>query len=174
MQTAVSVIAETAVRGIAVRVLMSVAIPVIIPVTIAFGPVAPFFVCLMLVVPVVLVSVLVVIPDEILAMIFPPEVIVVSAVVVEMQVRLGFVHHHFVGMVEIKIIVTWRQFMRKCPVPSVKINKLVGRHIIIGLYVRNIIIFHMIVSCWSPGRLFTDVDRKTDLCLRGVQPCGGR
>jgi hypothetical protein len=40
--------------------------------------------------------------------------------------------------------------MGKCPMPPVQINELMIGNVIIGLDVRNVIIFHVIVTCGTP------------------------
>jgi len=56
---------------------------------------------------------------------------------------------------------------------SVQINELVGRYIIITLNIRNIIIFHVVITRRTPGRLCPDVHRNVELRLRGIQQGGG-
>ena len=142
---------------------------IFVPMMIAFGPVAPFFIRLMLVMPVVPVPFIMAIPDELLpAGSFSPEMVIIPAVLVKVQVRLGFIHHYFVGVIEIEIMITGGQLMRKGPMPSVEVNKLMVRYIVIRLNIRNIIIFHMIVTGWSPGRLNAEIDGKADLCVRRI------
>jgi hypothetical protein len=89
---------------------MSVTIMVLVspPMSVTFGFVSPFFVRLMLIVPMVPVPVVMAIPDELLAGRLSPEMIEVSAVFVKMQVWLGFVDHLFMAMIEIEIMVAGR------------------------------------------------------------------
>jgi hypothetical protein len=159
-------------------ILMSVSAMVIIPTIIAmivapmpvaFGSVSPFFVRLVLIVPMVPVPLVTAVPDKLLARRLSPEMIVGPAVLVKMQVGLRLVHHLFMAMIQIKITVAGGQFMGKCPVSPVQVNELMIRNVIIGLDVGNIIIFHVIVSRGSPGWLYANVDRKMDLGLCAVQ-----
>jgi hypothetical protein len=148
-----------------VTALVIATLTVITPMPVAFGPVPPLFVGFMLVVPVIPVSLVMTIPDELLARPLSAETIELPAVFVEMQVGLRFIHHLFVTVIKIKITVTGRQFTGICPMPPVKINKLMIRYVIISLDIRNIIIFHVVIPGWSPGRLRSDVYRNPDLRL---------
>jgi hypothetical protein len=66
------------------------------------------------------------------------------------QVRLGFIHDHFIAVIKVKSVIPGRQLGGKGPVPIAQINELVRRNIIVALDIRNIIIFHMIVSGGTP------------------------
>ena len=151
-------------------ILVSVAFVVIFtPMPVALWPVSPLFVCLVLVMPMLLVAILMVVADEFLARRVPTEMIVVPAVLVKMQIRLWLVDDYFPAMIEIKIIIAGRQFVREGPVAAIEINKLVVGYIVIRLNVRNVIIFHVVVTSGPPGWLNTNVYRKIDLRACSVQ-----
>jgi hypothetical protein len=142
-----------------------VAFPMLIsPMPVAFGPVPPFFPGFMLVVPMVPVSVIMTVPDKFLLRRLATEMVVVPAMLIIVQIRLRVIHHHFMTVIKIEIVITRRQFMRKCPMTPVKIDKLMVRYIVIGLDVRNVVIFYVIIPCRPPGRLGPDVYGKMDLC----------
>jgi len=134
------------------------------PMSVSFGSVTPLFISFMLIMPMIPVSLIMTVPDELLVRRLTAEMIKVPSVLVEMQISLWLIYHLFMTVIKIKIMITGRQLMRERPVPPVKIDKLMIGHIIIGLYVRNIIIFHMIISCRPPGRLRPNVYGKMNLC----------
>jgi hypothetical protein len=120
------------------------------PMPVAFGPVPPLFVGFMLIMPVVPVPVIMTIPDEFLIRRLATEMIESAAVIVEMQVGLRVIYHLFVAVIKVKITITGRQIAGICPMSPVKVNKLMVGYIIIGLDVRNIIIFYVVVPGRSP------------------------
>ena len=123
-------------------------VPVIMPVSPAL--VSPFFIGFMLVVPVIAVTFFMVVANKFLAVSDTPEMIKRFFVFGIMKIGLRFIYHFLMTMVKIKPPVLWRQFVRKCPMTTVHINKLVRRYIIITLDAGNIVIFYMIIARWSP------------------------
>jgi hypothetical protein len=150
--------------------LVSVTFVVIItPMPVALWPVSPLFVCLVLIMPMLLVAVVMAVADEFLTRRGSAEMIVVPTMLVKMKIGLWFVNYYFPAMVEVKIIIAGRQFMREGPVTAVEINELMVGHVVICLNVRNVIIFYVIVPSRSPGWLNTNVYRKIDLCACRIQ-----
>jgi len=143
------------------------------PVSVAFRLVSPFFIGLVLIMPMVSVPVFMIIADELLSMRLAAEMVIIPAMFVKMQISLRFVDHYFVTMIQVIIAIVGRQFIGKCPVTVVQINKLVRRDIIIALNIRNIIIFHVVIAGGPPGRLCTNIYRNADLRLRGDGQRGG-
>ena len=143
---------------------LMVIMTIITPVSISLGPMTPLFIGFMLIMPMISVSFIMTVPDELLVRRLSAEMIKVPSVFVKTQISLWLIYHLFMTVIKIKIMITGRQLMRKRPVPPVKIDKLMIGHIIIGLYVRNIIIFHVIIPCRSPGRLRPNVYGKMNLC----------
>jgi len=129
-------------------------------------PVPPFFIRLVLIMPVVPVPVLTAVPDKHLTMRVPAEMIELRPVLIKTQISLRLVDHLFMAMVKIEIAVARRQIMREGPVTPVQVDELVVGNIVISLNIRNIIILHMIISNRTPGRLLPDIDRYTYLRLR--------
>ena len=89
------------------------------PMPVTFRPVPPFFVCFVLIMPMIPVSLIMAIPDELLMRLLTAEMIEVPSVFVEMQISLWLIDHLFMRVIKIKITVTGRQLMRKCPMTPV-------------------------------------------------------
>jgi hypothetical protein len=147
-----------------VAIMVVTAPMVLAPMPVTFGSVTPFFIGFMLVMPMIPVTVIMTVPDELLVGRLSAEMIKLPPVFVKMEISLWLIYYLFMTMVKIKIMITGRQFMGKCPMAPVQINKLMIGYIIIGLYIRNIIIFHMIIPRRPPGRLSPDVYGKLKLC----------
>jgi hypothetical protein len=126
---------------------------------VSFGSVPPFLIRLVLVMPVVPVAVLPAVPDKHLPMRISTKMIVCRAMLVKMKIWLRLIHHFFVTMVKIEIVIAGRKFMREGPVPPVQVDELMVRNIIVCLNVRDIIVFHVIISNRTPGWLLSDIDR---------------
>jgi hypothetical protein len=152
-----------------VATLMVIMMVVTTPMPVTFRPVTPFFIGFMLVMPMIPVSVIMTVPDELLIRRLSAEMIKVPSVFVETQISLWLIYHLFVTVIKVKIAITGRQLTGKCPMAPVKIDKLMIGYIIIGLYVRNIIIFYMIIPRRPPGRLRPNVYGKLNLCRCWIQ-----
>ena len=86
---------------------------------VSFRTVTPFFIGLMLIMIMPFVPVVMAIPDKFLTMLIAPEMIIIPAMLVIMQIRLRLIHHDLAAMIKIEIIVVRRQLARKTPVPAV-------------------------------------------------------
>ena len=62
---------------------------------------SPFFICFLLVMPVVPVFIFAVLPYKVLTVRVPPVLVIGRPVFIEMQIRLGFVHYHFIAVEQI-------------------------------------------------------------------------
>ena len=140
----------------------------VLAIVMAVVTMTPFFVGLVLVMPVLGVTIIMVAANELLLVVFAAEMVIVAAVFVVMQVRLRLVDHYFMAVIKVEIMIAGGQFMGKDPAAFALIHELVVRNIIVRLNIGNIVIFHMIVTCRAPRRLNTNVDGKLDLCLNGM------
>ena len=83
--------------------------PVIMPVPSA--PVSPFFICFMLIMPMIAVAVFMVVADKFLAVPDTPEMIKRFSVFGIMKIGLWFIYYFFMTMVKIKAPVPGRQLV---------------------------------------------------------------
>lgn len=130
--------------------------------------VAPFFVCFMLVVPVFLIAVVVAAADEFLVVAFATEVVIIAAVLVEMQVRLRIVDDYLVTVIEIEVMVAGGQLAGEDPTAFTLVDELMIGDVVVRLDVRDVIVFDVIVTRGAPGGLNADVDGEMNLGLCGV------
>ncbi len=80
-------------------------------------------------------------------------------------VRSGIIYHYFVSIIQIVTTVSWRKCGTKYPLWSLLINKLPSGNIIVGIHIRQIIVFCMIVPNWSPYRLSPDINANINLSI---------
>jgi len=78
------------------------------PVSIAFGPVSPFFIGFVLIVPMVPIPIITTLPDKLLPMCISAVLVVIRAMLIIMQIRLRLIHHYFMTMIQIIIMVAGR------------------------------------------------------------------
>jgi hypothetical protein len=92
---------------------------IIPPAPVTFRPVPPFFVGFMLIMPMIPVSLIMAVPDELLARPLSAEMIKAPSVFVKTQISLRLIYHLFMTVIKIKIAIARRHFMRKCPMTPV-------------------------------------------------------
>ena len=83
-----------------------------------------------------------------------------------MHPRCTLVQHHLVCIIKIKISIAWWQVRACNPCTAIHIYILLCVHIIVSIYIGNIVVVHMIITGRSPGWLCTYVYLQTDLCMR--------
>jgi hypothetical protein len=121
--------------------------------------VTKFFICFILIVPMVLVPVIIAFADEYLSIRpMSSEFGVFHSVFVIVQIRPGIIQYYFMAMIKIEIWISRRKVIRKYPATISQVNKLMARDKIITADIRDIIIIHMIVSDGSPGWLVVNID----------------
>lgn len=135
---------------------------------IAIVVVAPFFVCFVLVVPMVGVTVVMAGADVLLMIAFAAEMVVLPAVFIEVQVGLRFVDDYLVTVIEIEIPVTGRQVAGEDPAAFALINELVIGNIVVRLDVGDVVVLDVVVTSGTPGGLDTDVNGHMDLRVSWV------
>jgi hypothetical protein len=99
--------------------IMMVVMMIITPLSVSFRPVTPLFIGFMLIMPMIPVSIVMTVPDELLAGRLSTEMIKVPPVFVEMQISLWLIYYLFMTVIKIKIMIAGRQLMRKCPMAPV-------------------------------------------------------
>jgi hypothetical protein len=71
-----------------------------------------------------------------------------------------FVNHHFIAVVQVIITISWRQITCVYPYIVLIINILMVRYIIVGINIRDIIIFCMVIANRAPIRLTAYIEPK--------------
>jgi hypothetical protein len=140
----------------------------ILSVVVAVIVVTPAFVGFVLVVPVFLIAIFMVVADEILVVAFTAEVIIVATMFVVVHPGLRFIYDYLVAVVDIEIAVAGRHLTGVNPTILALIDELMIGNIVVTVHIGNIIIFHMIIACRTPGRLNADVDGEMNLSLCGI------
>ena len=138
---------------------------VTVAVMVAIVVMAPFFVCFVLVVPVLLVAIIVADANDFLLIVFAAEAVIIPAMLIVVQVGLRFVDDYLMSVVEIEVMIAAGQVVGEDPAAFPLIDELMVGNIVVSLDVGDVIVFDMIVACRAPGGLDTNVDGKLDLRL---------
>jgi hypothetical protein len=131
--------------------------------------VTKFFICFILIVPMVPVSVIFAFTDENLTIgPMSPEFRIFRPVFIVVQIGPGVIKHYLMAMIKIEILISWRKVIGKYPATIPQVNELMPRDKIITADIWDIIIIYMIISNGSPGRLVVNIDANGYLCGNSI------
>jgi len=108
------------------------------------------------------------ITDNYLTIVMAPVPAVLAPVVITTPVWGIIIQHHFVTPVQIIVPVDPWQRCGEDPAASVKINELPAWHVIVHIYIRQIIIGGIIITRRTPLWLYAQVYLNTNLGLAGL------
>jgi hypothetical protein len=93
------------------------------------------------------------------------------AVLVKVTPGVPLIDHYLVTAIEIIIPATVRQAVRKDPAAVIKKDELVAGHTIIGFYVREVIVFRIVITGRPPCGLQADIDVEMNLGTGSLSEC---
>ena len=99
-------------------------------------------------------------------------------VILEITIRVGIPQNHFIpGIQVIAGVPAWKRCAEN-PMAASHVYKLTARNVIIGFYIRQIVVFRIIIPHGAPGRLIANINMYayTYLCLYGMccEPNGNK